>query len=705
MSFTWVPYYKEFAEKLLQYQENRTNLCRLIYDHEDELLINYLHDEGGKDDRFTDIDPFTTFGLFNRGISMKNRVSSAALFKRLLNISADVPSDFDGVPILNNQKSHFFGFRPDRKPDDIENLWRLFVKVVKKEDFENEYNALLGQFLIGVNITMALFWVRPEDFLAFDSSNRAYMKARYGIVLPNRVPAYSAYMSILNDIKKKMKEGVIKEKTFCELSANAYNGALNGVGQTRYDDIVGIWRRRKNIVLHGAPGTGKTYDVPELAVRLCDPRFMSKGRNREEIVNRYNQLKDDGRLMFTTFHQSLDYEDWIEGLRPVVNEASQVTYEIENGVFKRLCEAAERSKLEGNQYGISSESDVWKVSLKRTGDNDVRKDCMEKGYIRIGWDEYGTDISDETDGSSRNDKGKKILDAYINRMKVGDIVMSCYSSKEIDAIGVITDDYRYDESLPAYKRIRPVHWLIKGKRENIVETNGGKEMVESTVYRLKSIHVEDVEAILEKYGVFIEQKEDDKPYVMVIDELNRGNVSKVFGELITLLEADKRKGSKNEESVKLPYSKKTFHVPDNVYLIATMNTADRSLGSLDYAIRRRFAFITERPIGLAGDRFNAELFEKVSRLFVKNFDEYKASGWDATMRLLPADTLCDEYKPEDVWIGHSYFLMRDEEGVDNTRERILYELIPLLEEYVRDGVLTADAQAVIDELYKQATAS
>lgn len=620
MSFTWVPYYKEFAEKLLQYQENRTNLCRLIYDHEDELLINYLHDEGGKDDRFTDIDPFTTFGLFNRGISMKNRVSSAALFKRLLNISADVPSDFDGVPILNNQKSHFFGFRPDRKPDDIENLWRLFVKVVKKEDFENEYNALLGQFLIGVNITMALFWVRPEDFLAFDSSNRAYMKGRYGIVLPNRAPAYSAYMSILNDIKKKMKEDVIKEKTFCELSANAYNGALNGAGQTRYDEIVGIWRRRKNIVLHGAPGTGKTYDIPELAVRLCDPSFMSNGRSREEIVKRYNQLKDDGRLMFTTFHQSLDYEDWIEGLRPVVNEASQVTYEIENGVFKRLCEAAERSKLEGNQYGISSESDVWKVSLKRTGDNDVRKDCMEKGYIRIGWDEYGDDIPDETDGSSRNDKGKQILNAYINEMKVGDIVMSCYSSKEIDAIGVITDDYRYDESLPAYKRIRPVHWLIKGKRENIVETNGGKEMVESTVYHLNSIHVEDVEAILEKYGVFIEQKEDDKPYVMVIDELNRGNVSKVFGELITLLEADKRKGSKNEESVKLPYSKKSYHVPDNVYLIATMNTADRSLGSLDYAIRRRFAFISERPIGLADDRFNAELFEKVSRLFVKNFN-------------------------------------------------------------------------------------
>ena len=703
MNFTWIPFYKEFAEKLLQFQTDRKKLLKLIYDNRATLLADYLHDEGGKDDLFTDIDPFTTFGIFNRGVKQENRIRSAELFKELLNMSANVPEDFVGIPILNNQKSHFFGFRRDREDDDIDNLWSLFVKVVKKENFEDEYNIVIRQYIIRVNITMALFWIRPEDFLAFDSTNRAYLKEHYGVILPNKAPEYSEYMSILNDIKAKMKKGVIKEKTFYELSANANNGTLDDAELTWYDDVVRIWERRKNIVLYGAPGTGKTYDVPELAVRLCDPSFMAAEPSREEIVSRYNQLKTEKRIAFTTFHQSLDYEDWIEGLRAVVNEASQVTYEIENGVFKRLCEAAERSKLEGNQYGINSESDVWKVSLKRTGDNDVRKDCMENGYIRIGWDEYGDEISDETDGSSRNDKGKKILDAYINKMKVGDIVMSCYSSKEIDAIGVITGDYRYDESLPAYKRIRPVHWLIKGKRENIVETNDGKEMVESTVYRLKSISIGDVEAILEKHGVFIDQEKDDKPYVMVIDELNRGNVSKVFGELITLLEADKRKGRINAESVVLPYSKKGFHIPNNVYLIATMNTADRSLGSLDYAIRRRFAFIAEKPFGLDVEGFDKKLFKKVSSLFVKNFDKYKESGWDKTMKLEPAKTLSDGYKPEDVWIGHSYFLMQDEKGEDNTSNRLLYEIIPLLEEYVRDGVLTAEAQGVIDELYKQAT--
>lgn len=470
---------------------------------------------------------------------------------------------------------------------------------------------------------------------------------------------------------------------------------------TWYDDVVRTWERRKNVVLYGAPGTGKTYDVPEFAVRLCDPAFMAAEPSREEIVSRYNQLKTEKRIAFTTFHQSLDYEDWIEGLRPVVNENNQVTYEIESGIFKKLCEEAERPVVKDKQVGIADNAVVWKVSLAGTGDNPVRSDCMKNSYIRIGWDGYGPVISDETDWSVYNGEGKQILDAYINKMKIGDIVMSCYSSQTIDAIGVVVGDYEFEDKFPNYKRVRRVNWLVKNINENIVEMNDGKTMTLGTVYRLNSITLDNVKSILEKYNTSSKMEENDKAYVMVIDELNRGKVSKVFGELITLLEADKRKGRINAESVVLPYSKKGFHIPNNVYLIATMNTADRSLGSLDYAIRRRFAFIAEKPFGLDVEGFDEDLFEKVSRLFVKNFDEYKESGWDQTMKLEPAATLSDEYKPEDVWIGHSYFLMQDEE--DNTSNRLLYEIIPLLEEYVRDGVLTAEAQDVIDELYKQAT--
>ena len=507
-------------------------------------------------------------------------------------------------------------------------------------------------------------------------------------------PLNLAVQTLFWCMKDYMKENLENKMT---------TGTNNSSKGTWYDDVVRIWERRKNIVLYGAPGTGKTYDVPELAVRLCDPAFMAAEPSREEIVSRYNQLKTEKRIAFTTFHQSLDYEDWIEGLRPVVNENSQVTYEIESGIFKKLCEEAERPVVKDKQVGIADNAVVWKVSLAGTGDNPVRSDCMKNSYIRIGWDGYGPVISDETDWSVYNGEGKQILDAYINKMKIGDIVMSCYSSQMIDAIGVVVGDYEFEDKFPNYKRVRRVNWLVKDINENIVEMNDGKTMTLGTVYRLNSITLDNVKSILEKYDTSSKMEENDKAYVMVIDELNRGNVSKVFGELITLLEADKRKGRINAESVVLPYSKKGFHIPNNVYLIATMNTADRSLGSLDYAIRRRFAFIAEKPFGLEVEGFNEDLFEKVSSLFVKNFDDYKESGWDPTMKLEPADTLSEEYKPEDVWIGHSYFLMQDEEGNDNTTNRLLYEIIPLLEEYVRDGVLTAEVQDVIDELYKQAT--
>ena len=398
-------------------------------------------------------------------------------------------------------------------------------------------------------------------------------------------PLNLAVQTLFWCMKDYMKEKLDKKMT------TETNNSSKG---TWYDDVVRIWERRKNVVLYGAPGTGKTYDVPELAVRLCDPAFMAADPSREEIVSRYNQLKTEKRIAFTTFHQSLDYEDWIEGLRPVVNENSQVTYEIESGIFKKLCEEAERPVVKDKQVGIADNAVVWKVSLQGTGDNDVRRECMENNHIRIGWDDYGPVISDETDWSVYNGEGKQILDAYINKMKIGDIVMSCYSSQTIDAIGVVVGDYEFEDKFPNYKRVRRVNWLVKNINENIVEMNDGKTMTLGTVYRLNSITLDNVKSILEKYNTSSKMEENDKAYVMVIDELNRGNVSKVFGELITLLEADKRKGRINAESVVLPYSKKGFHIPNNVYLIATMNTADRSLGSLDYAIRRRFAFIAEK---------------------------------------------------------------------------------------------------------------
>lgn len=703
MSFTWIPYYKEFAQRLTQFQKDRKRLLNLIYNNRDELLAKYLHDQGGEGDLLEDIDPFTVFGLFNRGIKHENRINSAKLFKNILDIKADIPKDFEGIPVLNNQKSHFFGFRSHRGKNDIQNLWNLFIKVVNDENFEEEYNTVIKQFIIKVNITMGLFWIRPEKFLAFDRTNRQYLKEQYGIKLPNKAPEYSEYMKILDSINKKMASGEIKENTFYELSANANN---LGYDNSDYDSYLEwgsfyteLWKKRKNIILQGAPGTGKTYRIPELVVRLCEPEFDANNATRKELMSVYNRLKEEKRVMFTTFHQSMDYEDWLEGLRPVL-ENDQVTYKIESGIFKRLCTEAERPLSAKKDVNISDEAIVWKVSLSGTGDNPVRRDCMKNGYIRIGWDGYGENITEETDWSIHNREGKTILNAFINTMKVGDVVMSCYSSRTIDAIGIVTGEYEWHDNFEHQKRVRRVKWLVKDINEDIVKLNDDKTMTLGTVYRLNAITLDKVKSLLDKYEASKTLIDNNKPYVIVIDEFNRGNVSKIFGELITLLEPDKRKGMRNAESVLLPYSKKEFYIPSNVFLVATMNTADRSLDTIDYAIRRRFAFITVKPQEIDDDNFNSELFREVSSLFISNYDEYAESGFDDTIKLLPAETLSEEYRPEDVWIGHSYFIMDGEYAL---QDRLLFEIIPLLEEYIRDGVLTSEAQQTIDKLYLTAT--
>ena len=705
MTFTWINFYKEFADKLMTYRNDRNSLLDLIYKNREQLLAGYLHDKDGENDLLTDVDPFTIFGLFNRGIKYENRINSTILFKEKFNLTSSVPEDFNGIPVLNNQKSYFFGYRDTRNKDDIENLWHLYEKVVKNEVFEEEFNTVIKQHGININVTMALFWIRPEKFLAFDSINRAYLYNNYKIEIPKKVPEYKEYINFVNEIKDKINAKTIKEKDFMELS---FNASHSGNESNEYDDDIwnnwyefylNLWENRQNIILQGAPGTGKTYCVPELVVRLCNPEFDAKNATREKLMEIYNQLKDEKRVMFTTFHQSMDYEDWLEGLRPVVTENNQVQYNIESGIFKKLCEEADKPVPTTKGIGISEDATIWKVSLCKTGDNPVRKDCMENGYIRIGWDGYGEYITEDTDWSIHNGEGKNVLNAFMNTMKIGDVIMSCFSNRTIDAIGVVTGDYEWHDEFAEYKRVRKVKWLVKGVNEDIVNMNEGKTMTLGTVYRLNAINMGKIKTILDKYENSKTLSNNTKPYVIIIDELNRGNVSKIFGELITLFEPDKRKGMKNAESVILPYSKKPFYIPSNVYLIATMNTADRSLGTLDYAIRRRFAFVTVKPTEIEDEHFRADLFRKVSKLFIANYDEYADNEFEDTIRLMPADTLCEEYRPEDVWIGHSYFIMN---GEDEVRNRLLYEIIPLLEEYVRDGVLTNEAQTTINELYQMA---
>ena len=309
-------------------------------------------------------------------------------------------------------------------------------------------------------------------------------------------------------------ENMSKENKSKDLSGNKPKGMVSE--ETKR--AVQLLENSGQIILQGAPGCGKTYITTELAVYLCDGSVPS---TREQLKKRYKELQAEGRISFTTFHQSLDYEEFVEGLKPDIDSLNDkdMRFVVKPGIFKRICMAASAA-----------------------------------------------------DGNNTN-----------------------------------------------------------------------------------------------------------KPYVLIIDEINRANVSKVLGELITLLEKSKRLGGDDEFTVTLPYSGEKFGVPDNLYIIGTMNTADRSLGYIDYAVRRRFAFMTlESQSDVIRDYYHneGELMEKEISLFT-------------SVRDLIKDNLNSDFDLKDIMIGHSYFLAK---SGDEYKLNLEYKIRPLLEEYLRDGIIVDNGE-------------
>lgn len=347
------------------------------------------------------------------------------------------------------------------------------------------------------------------------------------------------------------------------------------------DNYIQLLKSNKNLILTGAPGTGKTYMAKEIAKRILN-------------VDDNKSLQNDKRFGFVQFHPSYDYTDFVEGLRPIQDQNGTIGFKRQDGVFKEFCKQAifSDSTDSDTMEFINNNPTVWKVSLGGTGDNPTRKDCLDHDYIRIGWHEYG-DVEDFNDYNNYHSGGKNVLKAFQNGMKIGDIVVSCYSAKEIDAVGVITGDYEYRDEGGEYPRYRTVKWLVKNIRENIIELNKNKPFTLPTVYKA-SITAEAALKIVQKYSS--NSSVGNSPAVFVIDEINRGELSKIFGELFFSIDPGYR-GSTGR--VKTQYQnliedndafKDGFYVPDNVYIIGTMNDIDRSVESMDFAMRRRFAW-------------------------------------------------------------------------------------------------------------------
>lgn len=431
----------------------------------------------------------------------------------------------------------------------------------------------------------------------------------------------------------------------------------------------------KNMILYGPPGTGKTYNSAMYAVAICDGKQVDELTDYDSVMDRYNELKKEGRIAFTTFHQSYGYEEFIEGISPIIVsddnsfQKDNIGYKYKDGSFKLFCNSAQKRTVQNsdNNTNVKDNARVWSVLLGGTGDTELKRLCFDENSIRIGWDELPEIITNDTEGLTNIEH--RILLNFQDEMEIGDVVVSQFTNESIDAIGIITGEYEFAALQNIkYPRKRKVKWIVKGINEDIVSLNGGFQLDRKTVYPLNRINVNDILALADKFidttNLIIEK--ETRPYVFIIDEINRGNVSKIFGELITLIEDTKREGMPEAASAILPYSGDNFSVPKNVYILGTMNTADRSIALIDTALRRRFSFIEMMP--------ESDVLRKIGADKVGDLDV-------ADMLDTINERISFLYDREHT-IGHAFFTsLKDDPTVERLQSIFEKSVIPLLQEY------------------------
>jgi len=412
-----------------------------------------------------------------------------------------------------------------------------------------------------------------------------------------------------------------------------------------------------NQILYGPPGTGKTYHTINKALEIIEPDF-DFSQDRKKVKERFDELRQAGRIVFTTFHQSMSYEDFVEGIKPLKAEDTDfVRYEVLPGIFKSICEKAKAKSIVSNNFENAYASLLQEI---------------------------------------KENKGSLVLESLVY-------------AKEFTIYENSRGNLKFHANTEkAYEGV-----LLKGVIKEYLISGNALDWPSYT----KAV----AEHLRKKHKYNQTEKEEVKPHVLIIDEINRGNVSQIFGELITLLEEDKRMGNEEALEVTLPYSKDTpFSVPPNLYIIGTMNTADRSVEALDTALRRRFSFVEMPPnedLLTASNMFwrlmkryetvpwNDKVYqEKEKQLFdffgAGNFvKDNRKSYWKKFERAegetpfpnehffgFKLDNLLnvinrriEKLLDKDHLIGHSYFMnVSSMEDLQNTFYR---NIIPLLQEY------------------------
>ena len=767
--FTWVPLYEELAQALLRYKEDRTELVEWIYEDlgkvtraDGQSLVAYLKQKDGS--RIIDIDPFSVFAIFNRSTSWENRTKLLTHFKKKFRLTSTIPSDFNGIPTVDARRSFFFSWKSDNSKV-IHDLWQLFEKVISDHDISEAFDQVLENGMPKYSLTMCLFWICPEKYLALDSRNRSYLES-FGF--PNEFPKfnYDEYSNLLAKVQKKINNGDIPSSSFLELSLFAWKTATTTpnvwlVGYTfsdssQFDRFVenSIWEGHFNdnstndqklltlattikkgdiLILKSTSTKGAKHDQPFLRVKavavvlsdvnsskndgytscvcnvqyygikdsdfdnpvlasyrktihladdkakplvdyansLINPTHMPQLKYKEyiDLLTEAHNLVFTGApgtgkthmaqaiaeemgavTKFVQFHPSYDYTDFVEGLRPIEKGDGQLGFERKDGVFKEFCREAIKNLIDSEK---SIESLTKEMSWQEKLDRFV-EDSIEEGT------------------KFKTVNGSEFI---ISEIKNHSIVIHNEQNEKTTQVAV-----NADEILELLTNEVPLN-IVRDIR-NYFSRKFGTQPDSYAFVIAKAIR-----AMRQKMPVVEANKIDRKPFVFIIDEINRGEASKIFGELFYAIDPGYR--GKKDYLVQTQYQNlvpetdifaKGFYVPENVYILATMNDIDRSVESMDFAMRRRFTWKEVTPTDTEA-MLDALPCAK----------EAKATMNRLNNAIEETDGLGAAYM-----IGPSYFLKLGENGCDFLKLWKM-NIEPLLKEYLR-GFRKADE--IIDRFNK-----
>lgn len=685
--FQWTEFYMELASALLPYKNNRSDLIAKLKTIFADAGMNFPFKERGKE-VYEDICPFTVFGSFNKGITNANRIALLEQFAKQFSIKAAVPTEFDGIPVVMNLSAWFFAYKENRGEHDIDNLWDLLEKAIAYSDeastdnknaFIAAYDTVTKQKMIKWNITMGLYWARPYTFINLDSTNRAF------ITDVDNMPHY--FTTIFSDINKGLPNGrnylfmceqaknALNQKeyeyhSFPELSYYAWKSNQSGKTEETTTTTVDSNIKETNYWIY-SPGDNASmwdefYKFSIMGIGWDDVTDLKGFSSKEEIKEYMKKVYDPSYSYKNNAHCLWQFANEIKvgdvifvkkGMHKIIGKGivtSDYIYDTSRSTYKHIRKVDWQNKGEWEHPGQAVMKTLTNISaypdyvqkLLALFAEDTSEEVSEQKEIKYplySKDDFLNEVYMDEDTYNTL---TELLEAKYNVILQGApgvgktfaakrLAYSIMGQKDTSRVAMVQfhQSYSYEDFIQGY---RP--------------SKDGFELENGTFYK------------------FCKEAEEDneRPYFFIIDEINRGNLSKILGELMMLIEKDKR-----GEKIKLLYSNEWFTVPQNVRIIGMMNTADRSLALMDYALRRRFAFFDFAP-AFPSEGFKNYLAEKNSP---------KLESLITAVESLNNTISADESLGDGLRIGHSYFCTDGEITDEWLKSVVEYEVIPLIKEY------------------------